>query len=107
MLVATDIASRGIDVKGIETVINYDLPSQAEDYVHRIGRTGRAGLKGRAISFAMPEERNEVRSIERLIRKNIPVSSPPADFSKEQGVVRDKFNPPRTVHYYGRKRRRF
>ena len=59
VLVATDIASRGIDVKGIETVVNYDLPSQAEDYVHRIGRTGRMGMAGHAISFATPEERNE------------------------------------------------
>lgn len=106
VLVATDIASRGIDVKGIETVINYDMPSQAEDYVHRIGRTGRAGMEGRAISFAMPEERNEVRSIERLIRKDIPVSSPPTGFSREQGV-RVEFNPPRPVYYPGRRRRRF
>ena len=106
VLVATDIASRGIDVKGIETVINYDLPQQAGDYVHRIGRTGRAGMKGRAISFAMPEERNEVRSIERLIRKDIPVSHPPEGFSREQGV-RAEFNPPRPVYYPGRRRRRF
>jgi len=106
VLVATDIASRGIDVKGIETVINYDLPSQAGDYVHRIGRTGRAGMEGRAISFAMPEERNEVRSIERLIRKDILVSPSPAGFSGEQGV-RVGFNPPRPVHYPGRRRRRF
>jgi ATP-dependent RNA helicase RhlE len=71
VLVATDIAARGIDVQGIEAVINYDLPAQAEDYVHRIGRTGRAGREGRAISFAMPQEQDEIRRIERLIRKNI------------------------------------
>ncbi len=75
ILVATDIAARGIDVRGIELVINYDLPSTPEDYVHRIGRTGRAGAAGHAISFAMPEERGEVRRIERLIRKTIPVSA--------------------------------
>ncbi len=105
VLVATDIASRGIDVVGIETVINYDLPSQAGDYVHRIGRTGRAGMEGRAISFAMPEERNDIRSIERLIRKNIPVSQPPAGFSREQGS-QSEFNKPRPVYYPGRRRRR-
>lgn len=104
-LVATDIASRGIDVKGIETVINYDLPSKAEDYVHRIGRTARMGKAGHAISFAMPEERNEVRSIERLIRKSIPVSLPPAGFSPELGA-RTEFNPPRPVRYPGMHRHR-
>jgi len=74
VLVATDIAARGIDVEGIELVLNYDLPSTAEDYVHRIGRTARAGQKGHAVSFAMPDEGREVRSIERLIRKPIPVA---------------------------------
>lgn len=104
VLVATDIASRGIDVKGIETVINYDLPSQAEDYVHRIGRTARAGMGGHAISLAMPEERNEVRSIERLIRKAIPIAMPPVGFSQDSGS-RTEFNPPRPVYYPGRNRR--
>ncbi len=77
VLIATDIAARGIDVKGIELVINYDLPSQSEDYVHRIGRTGRAGAEGHAISFALPEESQEIRAIERLIRKPIRVSAAP------------------------------
>jgi len=74
ILVATDIAARGIDVTGIQLVINYDLPDNAEDYVHRIGRTGRAGLAGHAISFAAPDQRGDVRSIERLIRTTLPVS---------------------------------
>ncbi len=74
VLIATDIAARGIDVTGIQLVINYDLPDNAEDYVHRIGRTGRAGLAGHAISFATPEQKGDVRSIERLIRKTLPVS---------------------------------
>ncbi len=78
ILVATDIAARGIDVTGIQLVVNYDLPSTAEDYVHRIGRTGRAGMAGKAISFAMPEQRFEVRAIERLIRTNLPVIKTPA-----------------------------
>jgi ATP-dependent RNA helicase RhlE len=74
VLVATDIAARGIDVTGIELVVNYDLPEQAEDYVHRIGRTGRAGLEGHAISLATPDQSRDVRDIERLIKKQLPVS---------------------------------
>ncbi|TSC97607.1 MAG: ATP-dependent RNA helicase RhlE [Parcubacteria group bacterium Greene0714_21] len=77
VLVATDIASRGIDVKGIELVLNYDLPESPEDYVHRIGRTARAGREGRAISFVMPEQRHKVRDIERLTRIVLPVSQLP------------------------------
>ena len=74
ILVATDIAARGIDVKGIELVLNYDLPQSPEDYVHRIGRTGRIGGAGHAISFAMPNEKNDIRDIERLIRRTLPSS---------------------------------
>jgi len=77
VLVATDIMARGIDVIGIELVINYDLPSQAEDYVHRIGRTARAGMKGHAISFVTPSEQGEIRAIEWLIRKKLNVSTLP------------------------------
>jgi ATP-dependent RNA helicase RhlE len=83
VLIATDIAARGIDVTGIEVVINYDLPATAEDYVHRIGRTGRAGLTGHAISFATPDQKREVRNIERLIRKPLPVSTAPAPTGNE------------------------
>ena len=77
VLVATDIAARGIDVTGIELVINYDLPDNPEDYVHRIGRTGRAGAAGRAISFATPDQGGEVRQIEKLSRVMLPVSKLP------------------------------
>jgi ATP-dependent RNA helicase RhlE len=73
ILVATDIASRGIDVTRIELVINYDLPDDVENYVHRIGRTGRAGAKGHAISFATPDQRNDVKSIEAFIRMQLPI----------------------------------
>src|SRR3989338_273601 len=62
VLVATDIAARGIDVTNIELVVNYDLPTQAEDYVHRIGRTGRAGASGHAISFATPDQHGDRKS---------------------------------------------
>jgi ATP-dependent RNA helicase RhlE len=75
VLAATDIAARGIDVKDIGIVVNFDLPEQSEDYVHRIGRTGRAGKDGRAISFATPDQRRDIMDIERLIKKEIPVKS--------------------------------
>jgi len=77
ILVATDIAARGIDVTGIELVLNYDLPSTAEDYVHRIGRTGRAGRAGHAISFATPDQGSDLRAIERLLRMKLPMSKLP------------------------------
>ncbi|MDP3741571.1 MAG: DEAD/DEAH box helicase, partial [bacterium] len=74
VLVATDIAARGIDVTGIELVINFDLPATPEDYVHRIGRTARAGMSGHAISFATADQQADIRNIERLIKKSLPVS---------------------------------
>ncbi len=67
VLVATDVAARGIDVDGITHVINYDLPMEPENYIHRIGRTGRAGAEGVALSFCTPQERGDLRAIERLI----------------------------------------
>lgn len=73
VLVATDIAARGIDVDNLGYVINYELPNVAETYVHRIGRTGRAGASGRAISFCDTEEKVYLRDIQRLIGKPIPV----------------------------------
>ncbi len=78
VLIATDIAARGIDVTGIELVVNYDLPSATEDYVHRIGRTARAGLAGRAVSFATFDQRNDIRDIERLVRTGLKVRNVPA-----------------------------
>jgi ATP-dependent RNA helicase RhlE len=94
VLVATDIAARGIDVKGIELVINFDLPDNAEDYVHRIGRTARAGASGYAISFAAPDQRGDVRDIERLIRSTLPLSKlpelPPARKSTEPNYFEPK-----------------
>jgi ATP-dependent RNA helicase RhlE len=102
VLVATDIAARGIDVVGIELVLNYDLPSQTEDYVHRIGRTARAGAEGHAISFATRDEQQEVRDIERLIRKNLPVSAlpelPPARAFSEPDSRSERFQTPRSSY---------
>jgi len=74
VLVATDIAARGIDIDQLATVINFDLPHVPEDYVHRIGRTGRAGLSGVAISLVTDEDRKQLRDIERLIKNPIPVA---------------------------------
>ncbi|MBU1628384.1 DEAD/DEAH box helicase [bacterium] len=71
ILVATDIASRGIDIRGIELVLNYDLPDNLEDYVHRIGRTGRAGKAGRAISFALQSQVGDIKKIEQIINQDI------------------------------------
>lgn len=85
VLVATDIAARGIDVIGIELVINYDLPEDADSYVHRIGRTGRAGKEGRAISFATPDQGKDIKNIERLIRGTLRIAEHP-DMPKESFV---------------------
>ncbi len=73
VLIASDIAARGLDVDDISHVINYDLPNVAETYVHRIGRTGRAGASGQAVSFCSEEQRDDLREIERLLGRRIPV----------------------------------
>ncbi len=73
VLVATDVAARGVDVKDVTLVVNFDLPNEPEAYVHRIGRTGRAGATGNAVSFCSPEEREFLRDIEKLIQQSIPV----------------------------------
>lgn len=73
VLVATDIAARGIDVSDVSVVVNYDMPNVDDNYVHRIGRTARAGKEGRAVSFVIPEERGILKSIERLTRQDIAV----------------------------------
>ncbi|HVY14728.1 MAG TPA: DEAD/DEAH box helicase [Rhodopila sp.] len=87
VLVATDIAARGIDVTGVSHVVNFDLPAEPESYVHRIGRTGRAGAAGVAISFCDPEERGTLRVIERLLGGPITIvgDAPPPMQSQGQG----------------------
>lgn len=102
VLVATDIAARGIDVKGIELVINYDLPEDPENYVHRIGRTGRAGQNGRAISFATPDQRGDVRNIERLMQSQLSVVKHP-DFNTASFETTQRPQD-RRFHSYGRKK---
>lgn len=97
VLVATDIAARGIDVAGIELVINFDLPEDPENYVHRIGRTGRAELTGHAISFAAPDQRRHVLDIERIIKKALPVS----EHAEVASVPYDK---PQSVFTFQKKR---
>src|ERR1700680_1091038 len=77
VLIATDIAARGIDVEGVSHVINFELPNVPEDYVHRIGRTARAGAAGIAISFCSDKERPYLRDIEKLTRRSVRVMPAP------------------------------
>lgn len=97
VLVATDIASRGIDVKAIELVVNYDLPDDLDNYVHRIGRTGRAGHQGKAVTFALPDQYLEVARIERMIKKQLPVVEhpdvPSAKFPDRSQPTGTRMNP--------------
>ncbi len=111
VLVATDIAARGIDVDGISHVINYDLPHEPECYVHRIGRTARAGAEGVAISFCAAAEHADLRAIERLIRRSVPVlQDHPFQAAAPTPVRPDKkaFKPAKARHrkYYGKRRAR-
>jgi len=79
--VATNIAARGIDVEALSHVINFDVPAAAEDYIHRVGRTGRADLTGEAFTFVSPDEEPDLRAIERAIAKSLPrVTLPDFDY---------------------------
>ncbi|MEP0519145.1 MAG: DEAD/DEAH box helicase [Hyphomicrobiales bacterium] len=98
VLIATDIAARGIDVPGVNLVINFDLPEVAEVYVHRIGRTARAGASGHAIALCSPEERKLLRAVEKLIRRDIPIIAAPegvaaVDLSQEPVAERKAGRP--------------
>ena len=104
ILVATDIAARGIDVKGIELVVNYDLPEDSEKYVHRIGRTGRAGHEGNAISFATPDQRGDIKKIERLMRSILPISKH-SELTNSRGFEAPPDQRPRGSHSFYRNRR--
>ncbi|MDE8703015.1 DEAD/DEAH box helicase [Adlercreutzia equolifaciens] len=87
ILVATDVLARGIDVDEVAYVVNYDVPTQAEDYVHRIGRTGRAGAEGFAVTFACPENKDELAAIEKLIKRPIPEIEVPG-FDLEESAAK-------------------
>ena len=88
VLVATDIAARGIDVSGVSHVVNFELPNVPEQYVHRIGRTARAGAAGLAISFCAEDERPYLRDIERLTRQKITITPLPADFMSQANAIK-------------------
>ena len=106
VLVATDIAARGIDVTNIELVINYDLPEQIADYVHRIGRTARAGKSGHAISFATNDQHSDIRAIERLIKKTLPVKKAGILPKSPTGMVGMGFERENQSEHQGQERRR-
>ena len=88
VLIATDIAARGIDIPGVSHVVNYDLPDVPEQYVHRIGRTARAGADGIAIAFCSPEERGNLRDIERLTKQKLAAGPLPEDFARLVAATR-------------------
>ncbi|HIF36460.1 MAG TPA: DEAD/DEAH box helicase, partial [Candidatus Thioglobus sp.] len=91
ILIATDVAARGLDVNRISHVVNYDIPQDPESYVHRIGRTGRAGREGKAILFVAPRERRMLKTIERITRQPIdPMQLPSAKIINEQRVINFK-----------------
>ena len=89
VLVATDVAARGIDVDDVSHVINYDIPVEPESYVHRIGRTGRAGATGKAIAFCEPAERGALKAIEKLTGKPVPVMPLPQDLAAQGPAAPD------------------
>ena len=93
ILVGTDIISRGIDVVGIELVINYDTPGDPEDYVHRVGRTARADAKGEAITFVNPKDQPKFVRIEQLIGMSVTQNPLPAQMEKGPSFVGEKAKP--------------
>src|SRR5437667_9214078 len=99
LLVASDVAARGLDIQGLSHVFCFDVPYHAEDYVHRIGRTGRAGLSGRSFTLAAPEDGKSVAAIQKLIGKDIPVAAMPdfelaeLDFSGDRRRGRSRAAP--------------
>ena len=89
LLIASDVAARGLDIPAVSHVFNYDLPSHAEDYVHRIGRTGRAGRLGTAISIGTPGDAKYLGAIEALVKQEIPRADPPEGFSLSEAAHRE------------------
>ena len=105
ILVATDVMSRGIDVKDINMVINYDVPNDAEDYVHRVGRTARANTKGEACTLVNQKDMFKVNKIEKLIKMNITKNQPPKDIGEGPKWVKKLINPRRKKTSFYRKRK--
>ncbi len=89
LLIASDVAARGLDIPAVSHVFNYDLPSHAEDYVHRIGRTGRAGRLGTSISIAVPSDDKYLAAIEQLLKSSLPLVEAPAGFAGGDAPARD------------------
>jgi ATP-dependent RNA helicase RhlE len=106
VLVATDIAARGIDIDDISHVINYDMPNEPESYVHRIGRTARAGAEGTAYSFCAADERNYLRDIERLIKMRIQVMEHPYHSDSAMNATGNAAKPPPRQQWHGHGHRR-
>ncbi len=100
ILVASDVAARGLDVKGVSHVFNFDTPWHPDDYVHRIGRTGRAGAKGRAFTFVAPEDAEAITNVEKLTGGEVPL------FEVAAGEVKEEFAPAREPKRESRKRDR-
>ena len=87
ILVATDVAARGLDISGVTHVYNYDIPQDPESYVHRIGRTGRAGHHGTSVTFVTPNEMDYLRVIEKLTKKRMDPLKPPTQDEAFIGLV--------------------
>ena len=102
-MVATDVAARGLDVSNVSHVINFDVPIVIEDYVHRIGRTGRAFNKGNAITFCNPAEEYYIGKIEKLIRQSIPTSDIPAGVFVEETPFKERQSIAREIDLQKRK----
>ena len=96
ILVATDIAARGLDIDGVSHIFNFDLPNETESYVHRIGRTGRAGRSGIAIAFCAPEEYDYLKSIEEMMGIQIPTSKTDQGWDRQPATMEDKEDKPVT-----------
>ena len=98
ILVATDVAARGLDIEQLPLVINYDLPKIPQDYIHRIGRTGRAGKKGRAISLVSPEEKKFLSDIQQLVKKTLEIEPLPYFENDSSYPNENKINRKNSAH---------
>lgn len=89
-LIATDVAARGIDIRGVSHVFNFEIPNVPEQYIHRIGRTGRAGEAGIAISFVAPDEKQYLRDIQKILKQTLEVKPIPEDFSEQSQALKKR-----------------